>query len=310
MHLDKNIAILLSTYNGESYVQELFNSLIAQTNQDYILFIRDDGSSDGTLSIIYNYMNLYSNFIYVDIKGNKGSKQSFGILNEYVLANYDFKYYMFADQDDVWLPEKVQQSLDKMVEMEKKYRNSPILIHTNLKVTDTKLNILSESFWNYQNLNPQADHLNRLIMQNIITGCTMMFNRNLAVLSLPIPNGAIMHDWWIGIVASAFGKIGYLQEPTILYRQHSKNVIGANKFNVSYLLKEMMKQISIEKNIVQSKQFYDTYLNKLSPGQGELLLNFLKLSTVNYFSKVAIIIKYKFYKIGFIKNIGLLLKLR
>jgi glycosyltransferase involved in cell wall biosynthesis len=309
MLLNKKIAILLSTYNGESYIEELFNSLLAQTNQDFILFIRDDGSSDGTRAIIDKYLQSNSNFIFVDIKGNKGSKQSFGTLNEYVLANYDFQYYMFADQDDVWLPDKVQHSLQKMMELENKYSEFPILLHTDLKVVDKNLKILSESFWNYQHLNPYADHLNRLLMQNIITGCTMMFNRRLAEICLPISHGAIMHDWWIGLVASAFGRIGFLQEPTILYRQHSENTVGAKKFNVSFSLKKMMTPILLENNVVQSKQFYDAYGNKLSPYHREMLLNFMKLSTDNYFSKVLIIIKYKFYKVGFIRNIGLFLKL-
>jgi glycosyltransferase involved in cell wall biosynthesis len=310
MLLNKNIAILLSTYNGESYIEELFNSLLAQTNQDFILFIRDDGSSDGTRAIIDKYLQSNSNFIFVDIKGNKGSKQSFGILNEYVLANYDFQYYMFADQDDVWLPNKVQNSFQKMMELENTYSGLPILLHTDLKVADKNLKILSVSFWNYQHLNPYGDQLNRLLMQNIITGCTMMFNRRLAEISLPISPGAIMHDWWIGLVASAFGRIGFLQEPTILYRQHSENTLGAKKFNVPYLLKKMMTPISLEDNVVQSKHFYDTYGNYLSAYHRELLLHFMKLSTDSYFSKVMIIIKYKFYKIGFIRNIGLLLKLR
>jgi glycosyltransferase involved in cell wall biosynthesis len=310
MTLINRIAILLSTYNGEEFIEEFLISLLQQTNQDYTLFIRDDGSTDGTIEIIHEFANKYANVQLVETEGNKGSKQSFSILSEYVLSNFTFDYFMFADQDDVWLPNKIQKSFIKMKEMENRFGNIALLVHTNLKVVDSRLNLLSESFWKYQNLNPHLDGLNRLLMQNVITGCTLFVNRKLVEIGLPIPQVAIMHDWWLSLVASAFGEIGYIQEPSILYRQHSANTLGAKKFDLIYFMKKMMNPITIEKNIMQCKQFYDTYRDNVLPYQKVLLLKFLKLSEVNFFIKILIIIKFKFYKNGFIRNIGLLLKIR
>lgn len=306
----KKVAILLSTYNGEKFIRNFIDSILSQTYKDFILFVRDDGSIDGTMHIINQYADRYCNVELLRSSGNKGSMQSFSDLSEYVSSNYDFAYYMFADQDDVWLPGKIQCSLDKMEDMIREHGNIPLLVHTDLKVVDRDLNLISKSFWKYQHINPDLDGLNRLIMQNIVTGCTILFNRELAQISFPIPNGAIMHDWWLALVASAFGKIDYIHEPTILYRQHPKNALGAKKFNLIYFINKMMMPISLEKNIIQSKNFYEMFSSKLHLHQRESLLSFLKLSSEVYYIKILIFIKFKFYKNGIIRNIGLFLKIR
>jgi glycosyltransferase involved in cell wall biosynthesis len=310
MDTNKDIAILLSTYNGEAYLEAFLNSIISQTNREFILLIRDDGSSDGTTDIVHKFTSQYSNFIFLESKGNLGSKLSFGELLEYALSKNHFNYFMFADQDDVWLDDKISVSIQKIKEMEGRYLNLPILIHTDLIVVDEELNLLADSFWKYQHLNPKFDQLNRLIMQNVITGCTVMFNHKLAKLSYSIPDNSIMHDWWIGLVASAFGKIGYIAKPTIYYRQHSTNTLGAKKFDYSYFIGKMLKPISLDKNISQAKQFHDQYLGQLTLPQKELIIDLLKLRESSYIYKIKTIIKWKLFKIGIIRNIGLLLKIR
>ena len=192
------------------------------------IIIRDDGSTDNTINIINRYLELYPERIELvaDNLGNIGVCQSYARL----IGVSDAEYIMLADQDDVWLKDKINISIQKMLEYEK--RNSklaPALIHTNLRVVDNKLNCINKSFMNYQGLNGNRVHLNQLILQNCITGCTILFNRSLKNFILPINNAARIHDWWIAIIASIVGKIIYIDQPTILYRQHSSNTIGAIK---------------------------------------------------------------------------------
>jgi hypothetical protein len=136
-------------------------------------------------------------------------KKSFETLLKYACENSDAKYFMFCDQDDVWNQDKVELTLQKMYEMEKLYKNTPILVHTDLEVVDENLHTINPSFMKLQNLDEKKNRLNNLLIQNTITGCTVMINRDLAKLCLPMSSNAIVHDWWVGLVAGYFGKIVY-----------------------------------------------------------------------------------------------------
>jgi len=226
------VGILMATYNGEKFIKEQIDSILSQTYRNWQLLIHDDGSSDRTVKIVEEYKRKYPNKIILIEDGIKcgGAKENFAHLMLIVRRRFKyFDYIMFSDQDDVWLPEKIKITLQTILEMESKYGvNSPILVHTDLKVVDEKLNIISESFWNYQNIDPTNNALNCLILENTVTGCTMMINKALFDLVNYIPKEAIIHDWWITLVCSLFnGYICPLQEVTILYRQHSRNDTGA-----------------------------------------------------------------------------------
>ena len=210
--MNKRILILLTTYNGARYLKQQIDSLLNQTYKNFEIIARDDGSSDNSFEILMSY----------DIKTlesikNIGAKGSFGTLLEYAVQNSDSEYFMFCDQDDVWENDKIEKTFTKMLEMEKSNPGTPLLAHTDLKVVDERLVSIADSFWKYQNIDPKKDSLNRLLMQNTITGCTMMINRKLAELALPVPKECIMHDWWIGLVASVFGRIDVIKVSSKIY---------------------------------------------------------------------------------------------
>ena len=223
-----NIDILLTTYNGQAYLKEQIDSILAQSNQDWRLIIRDDGSSDNSVSIVEKYAAEYPDKIklIIDSDGNLGANLNFGRLLEQANAGY----IMFSDQDDVWLPNKIELTLNVMKATEQIYPDKPVLIHTDLKVVDSDLNIIADSMWSYQKLSPEiGDDLSKIMAQNVVTGCTMMINRKASDVSTPIPAEAIMYDWWIAMNVARYGKIVYLSAPSILYRQHSDNRIGAKE---------------------------------------------------------------------------------
>lgn len=221
------IAILLTTYNGGFFLREQLDSLCMQTNKNFSLYIRDDGSTDNTLEIIKEYTLKYSNIILVK-DGIKHRGACFGFL--WLLEQIEADYYMFCDQDDVWMPFKIQLSYEIMQAEESRFRNLPILIHTDLTITDSSLNILYPSLWEYQKTIPTQIGRKYLCLVNYVTGCTMFINRNARELAIVNYSSAIMHDHWLGIcVDAAHGRIVSIPTTTIYYRQHGNNTIGASK---------------------------------------------------------------------------------
>lgn len=297
------IKILMATYNGEKYLIQQLESLLSQTYQNFEIIARDDGSQDKTLEILRSY-----NITIIDSKENLGVQRSFGVLLDYAIENSDADYFMFCDQDDVWESDKVELTFAKMQELEKKHSNIPILVHTDLKVVDEDLKTLHTSFLSYQRIEAKYNDLNNLLIQNTVTGCTVMINRKLTNLCLPIPRECIMHDWWIGLVASEFGKISYLDKATISYRQHTENSVGAKKFNVGYILRSIYKSHSLLKNIAQAKAFLNSYRDILNKDTIEMLEDFIIIEEKVFWQKRKILLKHKLYKQGFIRNIGFFLK--
>lgn len=313
----KKIKVLLSTYNGEKYLKEQLDSLQNQTYKDFEIIARDDGSCDKTLKILKSY-----DIKIIESTKNLGAKKSFSTLLEYAVANSDSKYFMFCDQDDVWESDKIDKTLVKIQELEKLYGNEkPLLVHTNLEVVDENLESISNSMWEYENILPQYNSFNRLLIQNTITGCTMMLNRKLALKCLHIPAEAIMHDWWIGLVASHFGKIGYITTPTIKYRQHDKNTIGAKAKNkvstMKYILgfaynfvkrdKEYINTLQV--TIDQARGFYKVYKNELDKKTQNMLEEFCDIKEKTFLKKRVILFKYKLYKQSLNNTIALWVKI-
>ena len=223
------VAILLSTYNGEMFLKEQIESIFSQTFTDWKIFIRDDGSSDNTLKIINEYKTKEPNKIQIltnEHETNLGASKSFMRLLQLVEADY----YMFCDQDDYWLKNKIQLMLSTMSEFEKQKKNTPILIISDLLVVDHNLDIISDSFWRFSNLNPFIIVENFLEVTNCVTGCATFFNKEARDVTIKNAENidVIMHDYWLSIcVKGANGIIHPIKEKTIYYRQHGKNVIGA-----------------------------------------------------------------------------------
>ncbi|MCL2681664.1 MAG: glycosyltransferase family 2 protein [Streptococcaceae bacterium] len=211
------VNILLSAYNGEKYIAEQIESLQSQTFSDWNLIVRDDGSRDKTAEIVEQFHEQDARIRL--IKGeNIGVIQSFFEL----VKTEEADFYFFCDQDDVWLENK----LEIMLTEAKNHDNSKsVLYYSDLKVVDKDLNILNESM-----IRSQSHHANTELIQelteNTVTGCTSLINHALAQ-EWTDTDGIIMHDWWLALLASAIGELVYLDQATVLYRQHGDNVLGA-----------------------------------------------------------------------------------
>lgn len=208
------LLILLSTYNGEKYVAELIESILSQPYKNFELIIRDDGSIDGTLEIIDKYATDNRNITI--IKGNNlGVIRSFVTLLEFE-PTIKPDCYLFCDQDDIWLPNKLTNT---DLNMRKSAHIESALYCSRLNYVDQNLKSLGLS------RTTTCAGFNNAVVENIAIGCTMAFGENIRqrILAAP-PEFMMMHDWWAYLVASAFGEVIYDNEVTILYRQHSSSV--------------------------------------------------------------------------------------
>ena len=223
------IDILLSTYNGEKYLEQQLQSIIEQSCADWHLIVRDDGSTDQTLCILDKFAKQDPRIsVFTDEKGNIGALRSY----EELLKKSESDYVMFCDQDDVWLPEKISHTAEGMQDAESKFGvKTPLLVYSDLQVTDEKLTTVDTSFWHYAGIHPQnIVDFPTLAGKNCVTGCTTMINKTAKAVSLPFGEHALMHDHAIALSVIAHdGKLIENPHADILYRQHGSNVIGAWK---------------------------------------------------------------------------------
>lgn len=226
----------MATYNGSAYLDAQIESLQQQTLKDWLLLIRDDGSTDDTIDILGKHTEHDPRIqLLHDDQGNLGASACFGRLIEEAFAR-GANYVACCDQDDVWLPRKLEDAVEAMRTLERSQgTHTPLLVHSDLEVVDEQLQTLSDSFMDFENI-PRPDNppLKVLLVQNHVVGCTALFNRALLEIALPIPADVRMHDWWLALCARCFGKLGYMPDAPIRYRQHTANTLGAAGFNHIY----------------------------------------------------------------------------
>ena len=303
------IDILLATYNGAAFLSEQLDSIEAQTHENWRLIARDDGSADDTLKILEAFRVRHPGKVVVvrDGDGNLGVGTNFSRLME----RSDAPYAAFCDQDDVWIPEKLEISLAKMRELEQEHgAELPLLVFTNLTVVDEDLSVIHPSFWKYANLRPQrCNALNRLLLQNVVTGCTTLMNRPLVRKSVPIPEQAVVHDWWVALVVALFGTAGYIAQPTVLYRQHPQNLIGASTLNLltlparvfRFLRNHGLRRQPVLTPFKQANAFRSRFAKATSTKYKEIVMIFLKIPKEKLFSRVYYSVKCRCLPVGIIR---------
>lgn len=254
------IHILLSTYNGERWLAEQLDSLLSQTYTDWRLYVRDDGSGDGTCSILKAYAQKDARITVIEEAEKLGAKRSF----MYLLEQFgEADYFAFADQDDVWDFDKLALCVKTMQEQEKRTPAVPIVVHTDLRVVDEHLQPIAPSFWQYCNIRPKLldNNIHYMALCSSVTGCAMLFNRAARACALPMRENAFMHDLWIAQRTLLNG--GYvipLYRTTVAYRQHGSNVLGATRYTAWG--KSLRKRIE-EVQFTYSVSHPEIFANKL-----------------------------------------------
>lgn len=271
------IKILMSTYNGEKYLEQQLNSIFNQTEKDFELIVRDDGSSDNTKNILEKYKKRYFEKITIIYGENKGAKNSFlDLINN---VDLDSKYYSFADQDDVWLEFKLERAIKK-IEENIEYDEENIVYCSNYIFVDKNLKNLKDGHDSNKILNYKLE-LKNSKFQSMMLGCTIVFTKEFLKKLKKIGKdyeNIIMHDYWCYLVASKFSKIIFDKDKTLLYRQHGRNV-SANE--ISFLKKFLNIRKRIEKKYLlekreQSKKFLNLYKEELTQREIEDLRKYIE----------------------------------
>ena len=208
------IEVILPTFNGAFYLREQVASIAQQTLRPARLLLRDDGSSDETCKIILELAQEYGAWITIlPSKGNLGCAANVSCLLEATSA----PYVALADQDDVWLPEKLEVAYREMCSVESRRGSEcPVLIHSDLRLVGKNLEDLGDVFTQKQLINPSCVRPSEIALTNVVTGCTVLCNRSLLKRALPVPAAALVHDWWLALVASVFGHIHFHSSSLIL----------------------------------------------------------------------------------------------
>lgn len=304
--------ILLACYQGERFLRAQLDSLLNQSFQDFKILARDDCSSDRTRAILEEY-----SFRFPDKITIIESKDRLGVIGNFnaLLEHANTEVIFFCDQDDVWEHDKVEVAMKKFQRTSK----TPLLVHTDLQIVDENANRVHRSFWEYSNLDPhKGKALNRVLVQNHATGCTMAINKALRDLAYPIPKDAIMHDWWISLIASACGKTETIETQTILYRQHDSNTLGARTISwkdglrklLQFLKEPEMNTSDAELREKQAAALHERFKKIMPSEKLKILELFLKAPEMNILKRKWVYLIHRFSRQGIKKTIPYLFQNR
>lgn len=275
--MEETIDILLATYNGEKYLREQIDSILNQTYKNIRLIISDDCSKDATREILEEYEKKDKRIKLFFQKKNLGYVKNF----EFLLEQVENEYYMLSDQDDVWLEEKVEKSLQFLKQ------NNADLVFGDLEVVDQKLNTIYKSFGDYMLLNDKIkkyiDSYKVNYLYNSVTGCTVLSKKKFIENILPIPKESkyVAHDHWMGLMVSVHGgKLAYMPEKYIKYRQHGNNQIGTEKISHGFKTLEEVRRLFIDVKL----GVFGTYTNNNKKFPEEI--QELNTKGLNYFKMV------------------------
>jgi glycosyltransferase involved in cell wall biosynthesis len=269
------IDILLSTFNGEKYLSELLDSLINQSYNNFNLIIRDDGSTDDTMLILNRKKNKFRNKLILieDNLGNIGPSKSFIEL----IKKSNSNYMMFCDQDDIWYRDKIEISLENITSYP--IKNLPLLVFTDLEVVDDNLNHITNSMLKSHNIEPNylINDFYKMISINPVAGCTMIINKKAKEYILPFPDLKHVFDHWIAVNICIFGKIIFINRPSIKYRQHINNEVGNKVFDYKYFISRVFslkKTLQSDFTLIKSINFEISVIKYLFV---KFILNFKRL---------------------------------
>jgi hypothetical protein len=310
------VEVLLATFNGERYLREQIDSILAQDYPDLLVLARDDGSTDRTVEILNEYAASYSDRVRVYAGGDPTGHPKLNFLC--LMKASTAEYLCFSDQDDVWLPGKVSLVKRAMQRLEDRYgETTPLLVFTDLRVVDERLETLNPSLWKRAGVRIEnIHHLARVLSENVVTGCTVMINRSMRDLAVQMPDDAEMHDWWIALLSAVFGAAEATPQATVLYRQHANNVIGSieQHLSLSSLSSRIRKRGKWRQQRLkcerQAEALLRIYGERMTLEQKNILEAFLVSGRSDHaWTRVGTMIKYGFYRSGFLKNAAAMIDL-
>jgi glycosyltransferase involved in cell wall biosynthesis len=276
---NNRVSVALAVYNGEKFLPQLLASLQKQTQHPAELVIVDDCSTDKSLDIINSLSFSFPKKVFVNEK-NLGIMATFKKLAVLCEENY----IAFCDQDDIWLPQKIERSLSAIKKIDD---NNPAIVFNDLSVIDEEGMLIHQSFWKLRSTNPKNFSLLDILFGNIVTGCASIINRAMANELTKMPLSVMMYDHWMALIGYSFGKYSFVDEPLILYRAHGTNVTDKHKasFFVNFRNELKNRPAYLHKNIQQAIEFKKLYSAELNNGDLKSLNSFIDLEKKSFYYK-------------------------
>ncbi len=322
VHEEMPVTVLMATYQGKAYVRQQLDSILSQTVPVRII-ISDDGSTDGTQRILEDYQEMYPERISLrhhrkpQTEGasafSSPAADNFFWLLSVAFQDEACAYILLSDQDDVWFPDKVETLLGRIRRLEARLgTDHPVLVHSDMEVSDYKLEQISPSFFAYARCNPGRVMFPEILVENPVTGGALMMNRALLNLVWPRPRACCMHDWWIALAASCFGTISCVRRPLSQYRQHDQNLVGAAAIgSARELADRLRRQRKVQENywrmLAQAAAFDQRFHDKLTREQKKVLKAFLTLPRQTPPARLVSIVKNQFYKTSPVQTLAMCL---
>lgn len=308
------VTILMAVYNGGSYLKEQLESIRRQTYTQWNLIVRDDGSSDNSIEILSKFAASIDNevSVYINNPSEGSAKKNFARL---IKDADESQYIMFCDQDDIWKEDKIETSMKAMRRLEAKYGNdTPFLVHGDLEVAGRDLDVIAGSMFGFSHIKRHPS-LAELVIQNNVTGCTMLINRPLCngITDIAGMEDVIMHDYIIALYAKVFGKTAFINKPLLSYRQHGSNSVGAKDNNSPmYLLKRLKDGraaykeamlLSYKQTALFAKMYHKTLCNRNMYNEYKFLAQYGALYKKGYLYRIQFYFKNGVWKKGFFRKI-------
>jgi glycosyltransferase involved in cell wall biosynthesis len=275
--LTKRVRVLLATYNGGKYLAEQLRSIQRQTHDNWALTISDDGSSDDTLRIIREFADDLPGRVEVLTGAEPSGSASQNFFRLLASAPPDSSYVALCDQDDIWHDRKLEVLLRECQQIEAAGTAGPCLVYSDLRVVDAELRELSGSFMADMKVRPERVHFGELLVENSIPGCSMLFNDELLQLvqrySGPT-DAVLMHDWWLALLASGCGQLGFVAEPCLSYRQHDSNAAGSVRRGGLRFLAGKIRTLNgagFRATLAQAKLLQSAYADDVTPAARRVL---------------------------------------
>lgn len=302
----ERVHIVLATYNGERFLREQMESVLAQTYENITVEVCDDGSTDGTEAIVREYeaqderVKLHLN------------PHNLGYVKNFLegVKRCTAPYVMLCDQDDIWQKDKVEKTLLAMQQAEKKRTGKPVLVFTDAVNFDSETGKELGFFHETSHLDVKKVDTAHLFMENKCIGCTMMMNRAILPYLEELPEEIRVHDWWLALICSHFGTIEYVPQATLRYRQHEENQIGGSSYT-GYLKKRLTHIREQRKALLQTYRqaaaFLRIFGEQMDRRQRVVAENFADMEQTGFFGRRYRILRYGYKKSGWLRNIGLFL---
>lgn len=285
------IDVLLSTFNGENYIEDQINSILPQLKPGSKLIIRDDGSKDCTVGILKSFAEKSEYVHLLETSENIGVVRSFS----HLMRNSTAQYIFFCDQDDVWAPSKLETFVGHLAKLEKIGEPeviTPCLIYSEMDCINDDGLLFNQRYSSMHGVKLEDNSLDKLILQNVVTGAACAVNRQLKELALIGCDKGYLHDWWFGLCATTFGRIEVVSTPLTKYRVHANNVVGANtdsykrffRWGGARSIKRRVRQ-SLDRSQSQCRNFVEVYGDKMNAKDLQLCEGFVNLPSRSFFSR-------------------------